>query len=163
MNKKLTLSIPIFIAIIVSVIVTMIMMNQNPNPSPEIIQPTKNEEIIMDKIYISIKNQKFEINLEDNASTRALIEKLKTNDITIMAKDYGGFEKIGELGFPLPTNDTKITTTPGDLMLYQGDQITLFYGENTWDYTKLGHINLNKAELKAILGDGDVVFILSLK
>ncbi len=59
-------------------------------------------------------------------------------------------------------NDEKITTVPGDIILYQGNKITIYYAENTWDFTKLGHINnITQEELKAILGDGNITVTLS--
>ena len=68
------------------------------------------------------------------------------------------------MGFSLPRNDTQITATPGDLILYQGNQFTIYYDENSWNFTKLGHVeNMTQEELKSLLGDGDVQIILSLK
>ena len=61
---------------------------------------------------------------------------------------YGGFEQVGSIGSTLPSADTRITTNPGDIVLYSSNQIVLFYDSNTWSYTKLGHINLSKSELK---------------
>nr|MCR5816259.1 hypothetical protein [Ruminococcus sp.] len=76
--------------------------------------------------------------------------------------DYGNFEKVGDLPQSLPTNDESITTAAGDIILYQGNKITIYYAENTWDFTKLGHIdNITQQELKAILGDGDVTVTFS--
>ena len=78
------------------------------------------------------------------------------NPVWVTLEDYGNFEKTGKLGFDLPTNDQELTAKSGDIMLYQGDQISIFYDENTWSYTKLGHIEMNEAELRALLGDGTV-------
>ena len=87
-----------------------------------------------------------------------------SNRYIIDAHDYGNFEKVGDLGFSLPRNDTQITTTPGDLILYQGNQFTIYYDENSWNFTKLGHVdNMTQEELKKLLGDGDVTITLSLK
>ena len=113
-------------------------------------------------VILTANNYQLKVNLEDNTSTRALVEYLKKDDLVIQAHDYGNFEKVGSIGFNLPTNDTKITTTPGDLILYQGNQITLYYDQNTWSFTKLGHIDISKEELIKILGDGDVIITLSL-
>ena len=74
----------------------------------------------------------------------------------------GSFEKVGSLGTDLPRNDEDITTTTGDVILYQGNQITIYYDENRWNFTKLGHIDIGQDELKTILGSGDVTVILSL-
>ncbi len=79
------------------------------------------------------------------------------------AHDYGNFEKVGALGTQLPTNDERITTEPGDVILYQGDQITVYYDTNSWSFTRLGRVQgVTADELKAILGDGDVTMVLSL-
>ena len=77
--------------------------------------------------------------------------------------EYGSFEKVGALPQSLPKDDERITTEPGDIMLYLGNQITIFYGTNTWSYTRLGRIdNVTQAELKEILGSGNVTVTLSL-
>lgn len=73
---------------------------------------------------------------------------------------YGDFEQVGSIGSTLPSADANITTSPGDICLYQSNQIIIFYGSSTWDYTKLGHINLSKSELNDLLGDGDVSMML---
>ncbi len=129
----------------------------------------KNNEIgdktneMINKIKLEVNGKELTVNLEDNSSSKALVEKLKENDIVIKAHDYGDFEKVGSLDFSLPTNDTKITTEPGDLILYQGNQITLYYDTNTWNFTKLGKVEgLSKKELKELLGDSDVTITLSL-
>ena len=78
-------------------------------------------------------------------------------------QDYGSFEKVGELPETLPRNDEHITTEPGDIILYLGNNITIYYDVNTWDFTKLGHIdNITQDELKSILGDGNVSATFSL-
>ena len=119
---------------------------------------------VEEKLYLTINGTKISATFEDNSSAQALKEKLAEDDIIIDAHDYGNFEKVGDLGFSLPRNDTQITTTPGDLILYQGNQFTIYYDENSWNFTKLGHVeNMTQEELKSLLGDGDVQIILSLK
>lgn len=76
---------------------------------------------------------------------------------------YGGFEQVGSLGTTLPFNDERITTSPGDIVLYSSNQIVIFYESNTWAYTKLGHIVLSKSELTELLGEDDVTITLTLK
>ena len=69
--------------------------------------------------------------------------------------DYGGFEKVASLPYSLPRNDTKITTSPGDIILYNGNSITVYYGENTWSFTRLARIgNVSKSDLLDALGSG---------
>ena len=115
------------------------------------------------KIYIKINDQILRANLENNSSAEAFVEKLQEGDITIEMHDYANFEKVGNLGFSLPTNDVNITTSYGDIILYQGNQITIYYDTNTWNFTKLGKIeDVSQKELIDILGDGDVVVTFSL-
>jgi len=117
-----------------------------------------------EKLYLTVNGTKFSATLENNSSVLALKEKLSEGDIIIDAREYGGFEKVGSLGFSLPVNDTQYSTDFGDIMLYQGNQITLFYDANSWSYTKIGHVdNLTQKELKSILGNEDVAITLSLK
>ena len=100
---------------------------------------------------------------EDNAAGAALKEKLLKGDITLTLDEYGGFEKVGELGFSLPASDESITAKSGDIVLYQGDKLSMIYGENTWQYTRLGKIrDLDEKSLRNIFGEGDVTVRLSI-
>ncbi|MBQ4424806.1 MAG: hypothetical protein II882_03585 [Lachnospiraceae bacterium] len=95
--------------------------------------------------------------LENNSSAEAFFEKLKEGSVEIVMHDYGSFEKVGPLPWDLPRNDGKITTVPGDIILYQGNQITIYYDENTWEFTRLARIaDVTKEELLRVLGDGEV-------
>ena len=100
----------------------------------------------------------------DNSSAEEFRELLLSQGpLTIEMEDYGGFEKVGALGAELPTNDERITTQPGDVILYQGDQITIYYAQNTWRFTRLGKVlGMTQAELLEALGDGDVDVRFSL-
>ena len=113
-------------------------------------------------IKLKVNNHVLNVKLEDNSAAKALMNKLKWGDVTIHAEDYGGFEKVGDLGFSLPRSDKYITTSAGDIVLYDGDEISLFYNSNSWSYTKLGKVQ-NIEDLKKILGTGDVKLVLSLK
>ena len=113
-------------------------------------------------IKLKVNNHVLNVKLEDNSAAKALMNKLKEGDVTIHAEDYGGFEKVGDLGFSLPRSDKYITTSAGDIVLYDGDEISLFYNSNSWSYTKLGKVQ-NIEDLKKILGTGDVKLVLSLK
>lgn len=78
-------------------------------------------------------------------------------------EDYGGFEKVGELPQALPTSDTHVSTSPGDIMLYQGNSIVIFYGTNSWNYTPIGKIDdATAADVKAFLGNGDISLEISM-
>ena len=124
--------------------------------------PLKNEKTD-NKLKITVNGTELIATLEDNSSAQALTELLKQGDITVDMSDYGNFEKVGDLPQSLPKNDEKITTVPGDIILYQGNKITIYYDENTWDFTKLGHIdNITQEELKTLLGNGDVSVSFSI-
>jgi flavodoxin len=116
------------------------------------------------KLLISVYGQELTAMLADNSSAQALVELLKQGTITIDMSDYSNFEKVGELPENLPTNDEQLDTDYGDLILYLGHRFVIYYDKNSWNFTKLGHIdNITQEELKAILGEGDVTVTLSLK
>jgi len=106
---------------------------------------------------------------EDNASVealRALAEGLLPAEegLTIEMSMYGGFEQVGAIGQSLPRDDQQTTTVSGDIVLYAGNQLVVFYGSNSWAYTRLGHITDQTPEqMKALLGSGDVTITLSIK
>ena len=115
-------------------------------------------------LALYINGSRVEADWEDNEAVAALKEKVTEGAIEIDMSMYGGFEQVGALGFSLPGNDVRITTDPGDIVLYSGDQIVVFYGSNTWSYTKLGHItDKDQTELKELLGNGNVVLAISLE
>lgn len=110
-----------------------------------------------------INNQTLLVNLVDNDATTELINRLKEKDLTLNLSEYGGFEKVGPLNFSLPRSDTYITTNCGDIVLYSGNQISIFNESNSWSYTRLGKIaNISDEELKQILGKGNVTITLSI-
>jgi hypothetical protein len=110
---------------------------------------------------ITIGDRELSATLAQNSSTEALKELLKTGPITIHMRDYGNMEKVGGFGKNLPTNDERITTGPGDLILYQGNAFVIYYAPNTWTFTRLGKINdVTQEELKRALGEGDVTVTL---
>lgn len=176
--KKIIISI-LIIVLIVFAIIFLIPKNDNKEISnnTEIIDTNtvQNNEISnniiienrveeeMDTVYIKINDKVLNIELEDNSTTKELRERLKNGNVIIKAHEYGGFEKVGDLGFSLPREDINITTSVGDIVLYQGNQISLFYNSNSWSYTKLGRIiNIDNDELKNILGNGDVTLTFTL-
>lgn len=121
------------------------------------------DEMNMNKLLtLKINNQEIDVTWFDNDSVKALKELAK-DDLTINMHKYSTFEQVGSLGKSIISSDIEITTSPGDIVLYSSSNIVLFYGSNTWDYTKLGHINLNKTELTELLGKDDVTISFSLK
>ena len=115
--------------------------------------------------------------LVDNSSATAFYQLLKKGPLTVDMHDYGSFEKVGPLGTTLPRNDTQITTTAGDIILYQGNQITIYYDTNSWNFTRLGKVvstlrqssgtassttSITQAALKKILDKGDVTAVFNI-
>ena len=101
---------------------------------------------------------------ENNKSVQALRDLAAKSPLRIKTSIYGGFEQVGSLGAALAHEDRRITTKPGDIMLYSGDQIVLFFGKNTWSYTPLGRIT-DKSEkaLAALLGNGQTTLTISVE
>ena len=123
------------------------------------------ERSVAGRLSLSIDNQSATVLLAENAAAEALVARLRQGEIRYTADDYGGFEKVGDLGFTLPRDDSRIQTQPGDVILYQGRQIVLFYGSNTFSYTRLGRIEglaLQQLDDFLCAGSGSVSVTLSL-
>ena len=119
------------------------------------------EENVMDELILSIGDRNIAVEWEDNESVDALND-FAGSGIEINMSMYGGFEQVGGLGTSLPSNDSQTTTGPGDIVLYSGNQIVIFYGSNSWSYTRLGKITgLNEKELEDTFGNGDVTIKLT--
>ena len=113
-------------------------------------------------LTVKIGDTAVEVEWQDNEAVNALKELVKTSPLEIKMSMYGGFEQVGNLGKTLPNSDEKITTEAGDIVLYSGNQISVFYGSNTWDYTRLGKIkDKSETELKDLLGKGDTTLTIS--
>ena len=125
-------------------------------------QQSEDDELMNKTLSLKIGNTEVNVNWLDNDSVTAL-KKLAKDGLTIEMHMYGGFEQVGSLGTSITSTDTRITTSPGDIVLYSSNQIVIFYDSNTWAYTILGHINLSKSELTDLLGDGDVTITITLK
>ncbi|WP_405328715.1 cyclophilin-like fold protein [Fibrobacter sp.] len=109
------------------------------------------------KLKIRVNDTTFTATLEDNSSAKALAEFLQQGEMTLDMHDYGSFEKVADLPKSFPRNDKQIDTDAGDIILYQGNSITIYYDKNSWNFTRLGKIdNVNKKRLKEILGKGNV-------
>lgn len=113
-------------------------------------------------MLLEVNGYTFEVELENNTSAKALKEYVSKEKRTLSLDDYGNFEKEGNLGITLPRNDETITTKEGDLILYLGNKLCLYYNQNTWDFTKLGHIK-DTTHLKEVLGKGSVQVALLMK
>ena len=108
-------------------------------------------------VILKINGEEYPVLWEDNESVEALKELCP---LTVRMSKYGGFEQVGSLGSSLPRNDEQTTTDFGDIVLYSGDQIVIFYGSNSWAYTRLGHILADKEIMEEVLGNGDVTIEL---
>ena len=114
-------------------------------------------------LQMTIGNTPVSVAWEDNDAVDALTELCRSGTLTIVMSMYGGFEQVGSIGASLPTNDVQTTTTPGDIVLYSGDQMVVFYGSNSWAYTRLGHItDKTPQELTQLLSNGDTEITLEL-
>jgi len=123
------------------------------------------EETTMNQMYITIDGVTKSMTLVDNTATKVLVEKLQQAPVDITLNSSGGFEIWGALGFSLPTSNQQITAQPGDVILYNGSNICMFYGTNSWSYTRLGHIDgLSESELRTFLkaGQNNIKVTLSL-
>lgn len=115
------------------------------------------------KLQIQIGEVTLTATLEDNDAANALVDLITETPLTINFSQYGGFEQVGAIGTKLPRNDVQTTTSAGDLCLYSGNQMVMFYGSNSWAYTRLGKIdNLAGSELSNLLGNGDVTATFTL-
>ena len=128
------------------------------------IHPSKTENNMETKqLYLHVNGHTLTVDLRDNSSVRALVDELKSGDITVAMKDYARVEKFGELPRSFPRNDERITTEAGDVILSEGNLLVIYYDRNSWNFTRLGKIrDLSQAELKKILGTGNVTVTVSL-
>ena len=125
-------------------------------------EPTEAPTIEETEMKMVINDTPVTVEWEDNESVAALKEAVKNDPLTIQMSMYGGFEQVGSLGMTLPRNDTRITTDPGDVILYSGNQMVVFYGSNTWAYTRLGHItDKTTEELTQLLSNGNVTITMT--
>ena len=136
-------------ALLLSALLLLAACGRQESTEPiESTPPTEETEMIL-----HIDGTEVPVTWEENESVQAL---RALAPLTIEMSMYGGFEQVGSIGSSLPRNDRQTTTAPGDLVLYGGDQLVVFYGTNQWAYTRLGHVDLTKAELTALLSAHDV-------
>ena len=135
---------------------------------PEETQSEKSKETEEDPtvktLTMKIGGTTVAVDWEENESVAALTELVKDKPLTIQMSMYGGFEQVGSIGTSLPRNDAQTTTQTGDIVLYSGNQIVVFYGTNSWAYTRLGHItDKTAAQMEKLLGNGNVTIEFSLE
>ena len=121
-------------------------------------------DTVTSKLTLSIDGEALDISWEDNDSVSALTELAGEKPLEIHMSMYGDFEQVGSIGANLPANDVQTVTEPGDIVLYQGNQFVIFYGSNSWSYTRLGHVEgKTDKELATLLGEQDVILTLEMK
>jgi hypothetical protein len=132
--------------------------------NPEAI--TENENVKEQEketfMVMKIDDEKLDVTWENNISVDELKE-LAADGLTISMSMYGGFEQVGSIGKNITRNDKQMSTSPGDIVLYSGNQLVVFYGSNSWAYTRLGKINLTEKELMKLLSNGDVTITLNME
>lgn len=135
------------------------------NP-PEDNDNEEGEIMESNKIKLTVNGKSFTATLEENSSAEALRALLESGDLSIRMNDYGDMEKVGSLGTSLPRNDRQITTRPGDLILYLGNTLTIYYDTNSWSFTRLGRldgVSTRQEVLELLGGKGEVTVTLSIK
>lgn len=120
------------------------------------------EENKVANMNVQVGDVVFSATLEENEAVSALVEMMRESPVVIQMSDYSGFEKVGPLGTSLPASNSQTTTQAGDIVLYNGNQIVVFYGSNSWSYTRLGHID-DLTGWEDALGSGDVTVTFSLE
>lgn len=156
-TKKISL---LFFSVFIVTTVAGSRKNNSLNIENEII----NDTIKINTMNIKVGDKVFTTTLVENSSTEALLKDLSKGPITIQMSDYGNMEKVGSLGKSYPRNDKQITTEAGDIILYHGNALVIYYAPNFWNFTRLGKVdNVSPKELKAILGSGSVSVTLSLE
>ena len=131
---------------------------ENPEPATETTSDNKENEMLQ----MTIGETPVEVDWQENSAVEALKDLCRENPLQIQMSMYGGFEQVGSIGQSLPTEDQQTTTRSGDIVLYSGSQIVVFYGSNSWAYTRLGHISdKTDQDMKELLGNGDVTITFS--
>ena len=161
MKKLLILIISAFIFLSTSC-TNNIINTTSINNNSSISTTTQKEEDNMKELVLKINDTIVNVSWENNPSVDALKELAK-DTLTINMHEYGGFEQTGLIGKSLPSNDSSINVVPGDIVLYNSNQISIFYNNSRWSYTMLGHINLTNSELSNLLNVDAVTVTLTLK
>ena len=132
-------------------------------PEPQ-TDTEEEEDATMNTLILMIDDQEVEVEWENNESVSAITEMARKAPVRIKMSMYGGFEQVGPIGQSVPRNDKQTTTKAGDIVLYSGNQVVVFYGSNSWAYTRLGRItDKTDQELAEMLGNGDVVLQFEVK
>ncbi|MBQ3390061.1 MAG: hypothetical protein IJG57_03180 [Firmicutes bacterium] len=129
----------------------------------EIVQDNESEQEA-DTMVFAINGEIVSVDWEDNESVVSLMDLVMTEPLSIQMSMYGGFEQVGSIGTSLPRNDVQTTTEAGDIVLYSGNQVVVFYGSNSWAYSRLGKVtDKSKAEMTELFGNKDVKITISME
>ncbi len=131
-----------------------------PAPSPAESAPSP-ESAADGVLQLKIGETPVTVSWEENEAVEALLSLAADEPLVIPLSGYGGFEQVGPIGQEIASNDEQTKTGPGDIVLYSGDQIVIFYGSNSWAYTRLGHVDLTREEMTELLAHGDVTITIS--
>lgn len=136
---------------------------ESPTADSETAESSETKNTDTEKtLRLKINGTEVAVEWEDNESVSALIDLVSSEGLTVQMSAYGGFEQVGSLGQSLPRNDVQTTTDAGDIVLYSGNQIVVFYGSNSWAYTRLGRISdRSTADMAALLGNGNVTLTIT--
>lgn len=138
------------------------VQSEQGEPAPDAEEPDSASPSEQE-LTLSVDGTTLEVSWEDNETVRELMACAAEESITVNTSLYGGFEQVGNLPRQFSRNDVQMTTAPGDIVLYSGDQLVLFFGSNSWSYTKLGHIDsLTTEELTGLLGGSSAEVEISL-
>ena len=138
----------------------MILMNDTDKPDPVVPDVDPDEYILK----ITGTNGTVYADFADTDAAKGLIEALEKSPISVELHDYGGFEKVGDIGMDLTRSDVSTVTGPGDIVLYNGKSIVVFYGSNSWQYTGLAKVqNATADSMKAFLGSGNITLEMSVE
>ncbi|MCR5068094.1 MAG: hypothetical protein K6A14_08570 [Erysipelotrichaceae bacterium] len=141
--------------------------NDSPAPLPDSgsdseIENRTGENNMNKNLHLSIDNREVPVTWETNRSVTALQQLASEKDIAVKMSRYGGFEQVGSLGSRLVSDDVQTSTSYGDIVLYSSDQIVIFFGSNSWSYTRLGHVDLSEGEMRELLDHDSVTAVISV-
>ena len=160
---------PISIVLVFLLTLTLLGCGSSPAQSTPTNKPTKETQVQpatptpeAEARELTINDTEVVVDWEENESVRELLELCTKQPLVIEMSMYGGFEQVGPVGQSLPRNDSQTTTKAGDIVLYSGNQIVIFYGSNSWAYTRLGRItDQDAAGMAALLGNGNVTITIT--
>lgn len=156
--KKKRRRTPMIIGIVITVVIVLVVLWTFTPFS--FIGVHEDEEYL---VNITVGEYNLTATMNENTSSQAFKRMLEHGAVTVNMRDYEGMEKVGMLWRGLPVNNEQITAHPGDIILFMGSSLVVYYNQNSWDFTRMGHINdVTQEELKEILGSGNVSMTFEL-